>query len=195
MIMQLRRPTFTADEFERMPGMDGYELLDGNPREKHVGNESGWVGGRILRSLGNVVDADHLGWASGSDAGFACFPHRPGLVRKPDVSFVARGRYPGDRPPRGYARIAPDFVVEVASPNEEAEELEAKVRDYKAAGVPLIWVVYPITRTAYAHRADGSVQWVAADGELSAAPVVPGFRLRLADVLPPDSADPTGETP
>ena len=52
--------------------------------------------------------------------GYQCFPHDPGLVRKPDVSFVRYGRFPGGVLPEGWAKIPPDLAVEVVSPNDTA---------------------------------------------------------------------------
>ena len=65
-------------------------------------------------------------------------PPRPGLVRRPDVSFVKKGRLPGDVAPKGWVKIPPDLAVEVVSPNDSVEELiEEKLADYRKAGVPL----------------------------------------------------------
>ena len=37
------KPLITAEEFERMSSADGYELIDGELREKSMGAESSWV--------------------------------------------------------------------------------------------------------------------------------------------------------
>ena len=78
-----------------------------------------------------------------ADAGYQCFPHDPGLVRRPDASFVKAGRFPGDVLPKGWAKSPPDLAVEVVSPNDLVYELEEKLSDYRKAGVPLIWVIGP----------------------------------------------------
>jgi Uma2 family endonuclease len=172
---------------------DGYELVDGRLVEMPMGTESAWVGTELSRRLGDHCVPQGLGWVFGSDAGYRCFPDRPRLLRKPDVSFVRRGKFPGDRPPRGDSRTAPDLAVEVVSPNDLAEVVQEKVADYLAAGVRLVWVVYPTTRVAVVYRPGGAATWVAEGGELDGQDVVPGFRCRLVDVLLPAAPPTDGE--
>lgn len=52
--------------------------------------------------------------------------------------------------------IHPDVAVEVVSPNETAEDVREKVRDYLTAGTPLVWVIYPRTQEVVAHTPDGT---------------------------------------
>jgi Uma2 family endonuclease len=171
-----------ADEWD-VP--DGYELVDGRLVERAMGTESAWVGTELSRRLGDHCTSRNLGWVLGSDAGYRCFPSRPRLLRKPDVSFVRRGRFPGDRPPRGDSRIAPDLAVEVISPNDLAEAVLEKIGDYLAAGVRLIWVIYPMARSAVANRPGGAATWLTEADSIDGGEVVPDFRCRLGDILLP----------
>jgi Uma2 family endonuclease len=173
---------------------DGYELVDGHLVEMPMGAESAFVGGELHRRLANHCVSNRLGWVLPSDTGYRCFPHRPRLLRKPDVSFVSEGRFSGNRPPRGDIRIAPDLAVEVISPNELAESIIEKVGDYLTAGVRLVWVVYPTAQVAVVYRKGGAPAWVSDQSELDGENVVPGFRCRLTDILLPpeprtDAAD------
>ena len=102
--------------------------------------------------LDRFCEEHGLGIVWPADNGYQCFPHAPGLVRRPDVSFIRRGRLPGDVSPEGWVRIPPDLAVEVVSPNDSAEELEEKLDDYRKAGVPLVWVIYPKARKARVFR-------------------------------------------
>jgi Uma2 family endonuclease len=120
-----------------------------------------------------------------ADSGYQCFPHDPGLVRKPDVSFVRRGRFPGDVLPKGWATIPPDLAVEVVSPNDRAYELDEKLGDYRKVDVPLVWVIYPESRTVMVYRRDGSVSLLLEDDELSGEDVIPGFRCPIREIFPP----------
>ena len=176
---------YTPADLLAMPDGDRYELVDGELVERFMGNESSLIGGRLFRWIGNFVDAKNLGWVLPADAGYRCFPDDPQRVRRPDVSFIRRGRLPGERPARSYDVIAPDLVVEVVSPNEPYKTIEAKVEDYLKAGVRLVWVINPDTRTATIYRADGSVSRLHEPDELDGEDVLPGFRLRLGDVLLP----------
>ena len=125
-----------------------------------------------------------LGKVWPADNGYQCFPHAPGLVRRPDVSFVKKGRLPGDVSPKGWVKIPPDLAVEVVSPNDSAEELEEKLDDYRKAGVPLIWVIYPEQRKARVFRLDGPAVELEEDDDLSGEDIIPGFRCPLREILP-----------
>jgi len=50
----------------------------------------------------------------------------PDTVRAPDIAFVSKARRPFV-PPTGYADFAPDLVVEVASPNDDPNEIQSSV--------------------------------------------------------------------
>jgi Uma2 family endonuclease len=87
--------------------------------------------------------------------------------------------------PEGWARIAPDLVVEVISPNDLAYEVDEKVEEYGRVDVPLTWVVNPHTRTVVVHRADGSISRLREGDELSGESVIPGFRCPVSAIFPP----------
>ena len=91
---------------------------------------------------------------------------------------------PGDIAPEGWVKIPPDLAVEVVSPNDSAEDLEEKLDDYRKAGVPLIWVIYPEARMVKVLRRDGPPRELREDDELSGEDVIPGFRCPLREILP-----------
>ena len=53
------------------------------------------------------------------------------------------------------------------------------MEDYQKAGVPLIWVINPKSRTVRVHRCDDSISYLREDEELSGEDVIPGFRCPL----------------
>ncbi|MFY7953628.1 MAG: Uma2 family endonuclease [Armatimonadaceae bacterium] len=188
----LLRPNLTAEEFEEMPDTDGAELIDGIPLEREMGSESSFVGGRVLILLAAAGVGRH-GMLFPADQGFICFPHRPRLVRKPDVSFVRNGRFPNDRPPRGFARLVPDLAVEVISPNDTYYEVEDRLNDYLLVGVPLVWIVNPDRRTVHTYTPDGTIRRLTAEQELTGEPLFPDFRVRVADLFPEPLPEPPPE--
>jgi Uma2 family endonuclease len=105
-------------------------------------------------------------------------------VRRPDVSFAKKGRLPGDIAPKGWVKIPPDLAVEVVSPNDSAEELEEKLDDYRTAGVPLIWMIYPELRKVKILRQGDPAGEMREDVEFSGEDVIPGFRCPLREILP-----------
>jgi Uma2 family endonuclease len=176
---------YTPEEFEKLPDTHGYELVGGRLVRKAMGIEASWVQGKIGRLLGTFVDAAQLGYVLESESGYACFPPHENKVRKPDVSFVRRGRFEGNRLPTGNATIPPDLVVEVVSPQEKAYKLHAKIRDFQSVGVPVIWVVYPNTRTIQVLSAGVPDRWLNVGDTLTGDPVLPGFSVPVADLFPP----------
>jgi Uma2 family endonuclease len=177
-------PRITPEELAAMSDGDSYELVDGHLRERNASKLSSFVGARMIRFLGNHCYPAGLGWVFGSDLGYRCFPSRPDHVRKPDASFVSRERMPAGEIGEGYCLIAPDLIVEVVSPNDNAIELEQKLREYHEIGVPLVWVIYPETRSARVHRVTKQDTYLLADGYLEGETVLPGFRIALADLFP-----------
>jgi Uma2 family endonuclease len=176
----------TPEEFEFLPDSQGqgFELIDGHLQEKKMGTESGSINTRIAHFLWSVVLPAGLGEVIGGDGMYRCFPKYPKRVRKPDVSFIRRDRLPDGIVPRGITNIRPDLAVEVISPGDYYYEVEEKIADYYDAGIPLIWIVSPQTRTVMVYRPDGTNQRLRDTDDLTADPVIAGFRVRIADLFP-----------
>jgi Uma2 family endonuclease len=71
--------------------------------------------------------------------------------RVPDVAIVA-----GPKPDGRIISSPPLIVVEVLSPDDRAGDLQEKIDDYLAFGVPCVWVVNPKTQRGYMYTASGS---------------------------------------
>ena len=169
----------TPEDLLAMPDGDRYELVNGELVERNMGWQSSRIGARAVHLLSAHCDTHGLGWVAGADAGYQCYPGDPGMVRKPDASFVRLERLPPEDEPEGHCRIAPDLVVEVVSPNDLYYEVEDKVAEYLGTGVRMVWVVNPPTHTVRIHRVDGSEALLHEADELSGEDVVPGFRCRV----------------
>ena len=163
---------------------DGYELVDGEPVEVPISRESARIGGVVFRRIGDHAETNELGDTFPQDTAFKAWPYRPRHFRKPDAMFFAVGRLPGPDAPDGVIEIAPDLAVEVVSPGDNARELEEKVAEYLDAGIRLIWVIYPETRSAYVFRSGGGALRLDADDALSGEDVLPGFTLPLEALFP-----------
>lgn len=167
-----------------MPDGKSYELIRGRLTRNDSGAESAWIGGMLLVRLVQFVEEHGAGWVFPSKAGYQCFPHDPGMVRRPRASFVKKGRFPGDILPEDWITIVPDLAVEVVSPRDRASELDEKLVDYRVAGIPLTWVIYPESRSVMLHRHDGSVARLLEADSLSGEEVLPGFLCPIREVLP-----------
>lgn len=61
--------------------------------------------------------------------------------------------------------------------------VEEKVQDYLQAGVRLVWVIYPRTKTVVVYYPDGSAQRLTTADTLSGGEVLPGFALAVEAVF------------
>ena len=157
-----------------------YELVDGEVVMSPAGSRHGAVCARLITRLGPFIEQRRLGYLFDSSTGFR-MPN--GNVRLPDVAFVARGRFEGGKVPEGFSPVAPDLAVEVLSPDDRPRHVLDKVGEYLDAGVPLVWVVDPKTRTATVYRSLTNVRMVVEDGDLDGEDILPGFRCPLADIV------------
>jgi Uma2 family endonuclease len=178
---------------ELPPIPKGFELIDGRLVEKKMGMTSGWVGLRLSFFLEAHREATQSGWVFNSETTYRCFRTKR-TARKPDVSFIRRGRLKGEKLLDGECHIPPDLAVEVVSPNDEVYELNGKVEEYLAFGVRLVWVIDPKNRIALIYRQDGTIARVRENQDLDGEDVVPGFRCPLSSCLPPPEHETNGHT-
>lgn len=96
-------------------------------------------------------------------------------IRVVDISIM-RGRRPEGR----IITSPPEVAVEVLSPDDRAADLQEKIDDYLAFGIPCVWVIDPESRRASIHTSDGSreakdrvLRNVAGDLEVPLAAVFP----------------------
>lgn len=141
------------------------------------GFRHGDVAARLLIAVGTFVESRSLGRVFTAETGFRLRTN-PDTVRAPDVAFVRRDRLP-EPPPRGYAAIAPDLVIEVLSPDDRPGQVLSKVGDWLEAGTALVWVVDPDRRTARVYRADGGQDLLTDRDRLDGEVVLPEFQYEL----------------
>ena len=171
----------TAREFMEMPPpSDGskQELVRGEvvtmpPTQQ----EHGLVQVQIARLLKNFVAADKLGWV-GSESGVR-LEQGPDTVRGPDVYYYSLARMP--ERPKGYSDVPPDLAVEILSPSDRRGAVREKVREYVTAGVRLVWVVDPETKTAMVYA--GGMRGTEMDeaDTITGGDALPGFACRVAE--------------
>jgi len=167
-----------------MPRDISYELVDGQLVEKPVSVLSSLIGGILDHMLFGHCLANRLGLVLPPETGFQCFPDAPDKVRKLDVSFIRAGRIARDQlMEEGFCSVVPDLAGEVLSPNDRAYVVDQKVREYRRAGVLLIWIVNPETRTVKVFRADGSIVELQENDDPSGENVIPGFSVVIRDIF------------
>jgi len=182
--LAMARSRVTPEELLEMPDGDRFELVDGELKERSMGARSVWVACRLAKIISNWVDSQGAGWVFGSTLQYRIFPHDPGRIRMPDVSFVKAQRFEPRDLDQGFCTIVPDLVVEVISPGDRYLDLSERIDDYARAGVPLMWVVDPELKQFVVHDLPaGTARRLSAGGELDGGSVLPGFRLPVSAVF------------
>lgn len=178
----VRPKSMSVEQFERHPELKGYELAEGQLERKAMGAKSSWLNIFLGHLLTGHVIAHRLGFTFDSECMYRCLPSKPRTIRRPDISFVKKDRLPNGIP-NGIIELAPDFVIEVMSIHDRWSRVNRKVQEYLSAGVQLIWVVDPETSTVHAYLPNGSSTRFNMGDELSADPIVPGFRILVSELF------------
>jgi Uma2 family endonuclease len=179
--MSTQTRLMTADEFLVMPD-DGllHELIRGEVVTMSLpGGEHGEVAGEIFWQITNHVKTARLGKTYAAETGFI-IERDPDTVRGPDVAFVRAERLPEITDPAKYVPFAPDLAVEVLSPNDRPDEVEAKVQEWLAAGSMAVWTVDPGKKTVTVHRPGADPITLTEDQDLDGGEILPGFVCRIA---------------
>ena len=161
-----------------------FEVIDGYVVRKTVGAKEIDLAWELAESLAAFVRAAGFGRCR-TELGYELPGSR--ARRKPDVSVLSHQRWARDLPfpPGDFVPVAPDLAVEIVSPHELADTVFTKVDQYFAAGVTAVWVVLPRHERVYVYSSPTRVHILSRGDDLTGDPVVPGFRLPLADVFPP----------
>lgn len=157
------------------------ELIDGVLVEKAKGLKESFLALWLGRYLIDFVQSHNLGLVAGADGTVRL---NPGLVRIPDIAFFSWDRLPGRRvPSEPIPLLAPNLAIEVLSASNAKAEMARKRREYFEAGVRLVWEIDPEKRIATVYLPGGSQTVLDASQSVDGAEVLPGFRLRLADLF------------
>lgn len=101
--------------------------------------------------------------------------------RSPDVAWIAKERW--DALPleeqEKFAKICPDFVIELRSRTDSLTQLQAKMEEYLANGVRLGWLIDPMSQQVAIYRPNQAVEIISLPTTLSGENVLPEFTLEL----------------
>lgn len=182
--MAVQSRLMTADEFFDLPEIPGkrFELVRGELVEM---TGTGYRHSRLVRFLQFRLDAfateRGLGEVSGDNLSYR-IARAPDIVRVPDVAFVTKEHLPTEDW-EGFMPVAPDLAVEVVSPNDRPREVDEKVHEYLGNGTRLVWVVWPKRQAVTVHIPDNEARELGMEDELDGGAVLPGFRVRVADLF------------
>ncbi len=146
-------------------------------------SETGSFNNELSRQLANWNVDTALGITFDSSAGFTL---STGAMLSPDASWIAQARWDAlsadDR--RGFARICPDFVVELLSPSDRLTDTMRKMEHWLEAGARLAWLIAPASESVFIFEPNRPVRPLQGfDRTVSGEPLLPGFALELRRLL------------
>jgi Uma2 family endonuclease len=157
------------------------ELIDGTLVEKTMGAVESILNMDFGAFLVVFVKRHRLGIVLGADGMVRLMP---GQVRLPDLAFISWDRLPGRKmPTTPILDLAPDLAVEVLSKGNTKAEMKRKLREYFDAGVRLVWLIDPRTRTVLVHTSPKASKKLGQGQDLDGGDVLPGFALSLAELF------------
>jgi Uma2 family endonuclease len=175
--------TATEDDVVRTEAQQNRlcELVDGTLVEKTVGAKESYVAWLLGVFLGSYLRQNDIGIGLTADGMMRI---APGLVRIPDLSFIAWDKLP-DRmlPEEPIPDLAPDLAVEVLSAGNTKKEMDRKVGEYFDAGVRMVWLIDLKKRSARAYSAPRRSVLIREDQSLDGGDILPGFAVPLAELL------------
>jgi Uma2 family endonuclease len=157
------------------------ELVERTLVEKAMGAHESFLAMLIGTYLNNFVLPRNLGIVLAPDGMLRL---NPGLLRAPDVSFIAWKSLPGRRmPDEPILDLAPDLAVEVLSKGNTRAEMARKVREYFDAGTRLVWIVDHRKRVVRVYTSPRDAETLTDADTLDGAPVLPGFGLPVRELF------------
>lgn len=143
--------------------------------------ESGWRNSDLTTEVTIWARKDKTGVVFDSSTMFT-LPN--GAKRSPDVSWILRERVEklslAER--RRFARIVPDFVIELRSPTDALEDLQDKMAEYIENGVRLGWLIDPMEKKVHIYRGNGEIEILDNPEKVSGGDVLKGFELNPREI-------------
>ena len=174
----------TADDLLRLygEGVRG-ELIRGELcQTMPTGQEHGEIVMNLGALLRTFIKSRRLGRLTGSDAG-VWLERDPDTVREPDIAYFSAEKMPLGTWVTGYAEVAPDLVVEVASPSDSLREVNDKALMWLSYGVRLVWVVNPDARRVDVYRPGQAASTLTENDTLDGLDALPGFTCAVSEVF------------
>ena len=146
-----------------------------------AGGDTSALNAEITIQLGIWAKRDGTGRTFDSSGGFV-LPN--GAVRSPDASWVGHARLAvlTTEQRRKFLPLCPDFVIELRSPTDSLPALQDKMREYVDNGARLGWLIDPPGGQVFVYRPDSPVERLEEPDRISADPLLPGFRLEMAEL-------------
>lgn len=179
------RQKVTAEQLWEMPEVPGkrFELVDGKVVEvPGAGVQHNLIANQVSELIRPIVREGDPGLVLTDGTGHII---RRDLDRVliPEVAFTSWDRLPEAWEPERYSPVPPDLAVEIVSPNDRADDVHDKVREYLDAGTRMVLVLWPGSRSATVYAQGADPREPGPDDELEGGDVLPGFRVRVSDLF------------
>jgi Uma2 family endonuclease len=102
--------------------------------------------------------------------------------RRPDIAWFSMEQIKQSK--QGISPV-PQFVIEIISTKDQMNLVEDKMEDYSAAGVKVVWQIFPKFEKVHVYAGSHLNEMVVRRGEetCSAAPVLPDFVISVKDIF------------
>lgn len=154
------------------------ELIVMSPTGSESGRQNGDLFGQIWywnrqTKLGIVFDSSTV-FTLPNDA-----------KRSPDVSWIKKSRWDEltTKQKRKFAPLAPDFVIELLSPNDRLSDVQSKMTEYQACGVKLGWLIYPDEKRVEIYRVGKETEVLLEPKNLSGEDLMPKLTVDLQEIF------------
>ncbi|MEO6590216.1 MAG: Uma2 family endonuclease [Pyrinomonadaceae bacterium] len=109
-----------------------------------------------------------------------------GAKRAPDAFWISKEKYfalSEKEREEGFAKIVPDFVIELRSKSDNLKKLKDKMLEYIENGVRLSWLIDPAEKRIYIYRINGEIEILENPSKVSGENVLNGFELDLTEIF------------
>lgn len=188
----------TADQFcdwldREEPRGRNYELLRGEVTEMPSPTRPhGYYCWLVIKALTEYVARRGAGHLLTNDTGILV-EQQPDTLRGADVMLFLRDPTPADIEKK-YVDDLPDLVVEVISPSDRPKDVHARINQYRARGIPLVWEVRPAERLVWVYPKTEFSKLLDDTDELTGNGTLPDLTIPVRSLfgLPPtpDTASP-----
>lgn len=139
----------------------------------------------------NEVNFQLTIWAKKDRAGIpfesdGMFTLPNGAKRAPDAFWITKEKYfalSQEEREEQFARIVPDFVLELRSKTDNLKTIKEKMEEYIENGVRLGWLIDPSEKQVHIYQQNGEIEILENPKTVSGEDVLQGFELDLVEIF------------
>ncbi len=179
MASKLAIRSLTEEEYLSNPNYEHCEFIDGEAVELNLGTgRHSCIQSNCTIALGNFLRKQRAGRVF---VELRCRLTVEGRRRYylPDIAMLL-GDKAMDFP---YAEGAPDFIIEIRSPDDRISTLEQKIRHFLENGCRLAWLVVPEDRSVRVFQPNSTTRTLSEGDVLTMETLLPSFEMPVAEIF------------